>query len=88
VIACPQKTFYPIQSCLSASAPERQGRLQESFARNTIDYRRVFEVMQDSDYKGWIGIEYVWIDWEHCNECDNLSETIQFRNFFLDLMER
>jgi sugar phosphate isomerase/epimerase len=66
----------------------RQGRLQESFARNTIDYRRVFEVMQDSDYKGWIGIEYVWIDWEHCNECDNLSETIQFRNFFLDLMER
>lgn len=66
----------------------RQGRLQESFARNTIDYERVFEMMQDNEYKGWIGIEYVWIDWEHCNECDNLSETIQFRDFFLDLMDR
>jgi len=27
----------------------------------------------------------VWIDWEHCNECDNLSETILFRNFFRSL---
>lgn len=66
----------------------RHGRLQESFVRNTIDYQRVYEMMQDSGYKGWIGIEYVWIDWEHCNECDNLSETIQFRDFFLDLMEQ
>lgn len=66
----------------------RQDRLQESFARNTIDYQRVFERLQDSEYKGWIGIEYVWIDWEHCNECDNLSETIQFRDFFLDLIDR
>ena len=30
-------------------------------------------------------IEYVWIDWEHCNECDNLSETILFRDFFRSL---
>jgi len=36
--------------------------------------------MQESGYKGWVGIEYVWIDWEHCNECDNLSETILFRD--------
>jgi NAD(P)-dependent dehydrogenase (short-subunit alcohol dehydrogenase family) len=28
-----------------------------------------------------IGIEYVWIDWEHCNEVDNVSETILFRDF-------
>ena len=60
----------------------RPGRLQESFAGNTIDYRRVYEVMQAVGYRGWIGIEYVWIDWEHCNECDNLSETIRFRDFF------
>lgn len=63
----------------------REGRLQETFARNTIDYRRVFEVMQATGYQGWIGIEYVWIDWEHCNECDNLSETILFRDFFRKL---
>lgn len=66
----------------------RTGRLQESFARNAIDYRRVFEVMQATDYAGWLGIEYVWIDWEHCNECDNLSETILFRNFFRQLFEQ
>jgi sugar phosphate isomerase/epimerase len=65
----------------------RPGRLQESFARNVIDYRRVFEVMQATAYQGWLGIEYVWIDWEHCNECDNLSETILFRDFFRQLSQ-
>ena len=63
----------------------REGRLQERFAKNTIDYKRVFETMQQTGYSGWIGIEYVWIDWEHCNECDNLSETILFRDFFREL---
>lgn len=65
----------------------RPDRLQETFARNAIDYRRVFEVMRAMGYQGWIGIEYVWIDWEHCNECDNLSETILFRDFFRKLVE-
>ena len=63
----------------------RRGRLQERFAHNTIDYGRVFKAMQKADYKGWIGIEYVWQDWEHCNECDNLSETVLFRDFFRQL---
>ena len=58
-----------------------EGRLQTSFQKNVIDYRRVLEVMQLFGYRGWLGIEYVWIDWEHCNECDNLSETILFRDF-------
>jgi sugar phosphate isomerase/epimerase len=66
----------------------REGRLQETFARNTIDYKRVYELMKTTNYQGWIGIEYVWIDWEHCNECDNLSETILFRDFFEDLTNR
>ena len=66
----------------------RQGRLQESFARNSIDYERVYRAMKAAGYSGWIGIEYVWIDWEHCNECDNLSETIQFRDFFRSLIEQ
>ena len=66
----------------------RQGRLQESFARNVIDYERVHQAMKAAGYAGWIGIEYVWIDWEHCNECDNLSETIQFHDFFRSLVEQ
>lgn len=59
----------------------RTGRLQASFAHNTIDYRRVFRAMQASNYQGWLGIEYVWQAWEHCNECDNVAETILFRDF-------
>lgn len=57
------------------------GRLQTSFDKNIINYPRILDVMRSRGYKGWIGVEYVWIDWEHCNECDNLSETIRFRDF-------
>jgi len=66
----------------------RRDRLQESFSRSTIDYGRVYQAMKAAGYTGWIGIEYVWIDWEHCNECDNLSETIQFRDYFRTLIEQ
>jgi sugar phosphate isomerase/epimerase len=59
----------------------RRGRLQTSFADNTIDYRRVVKALDRSGYKGWLGVEYVWVDWEHCNECDNVSETVRFRDF-------
>jgi sugar phosphate isomerase/epimerase len=59
----------------------RKGRLQASFKQNTIDYTRVLRAMQKANYKGYVGVEYVWIDWEHCNEVDNLSETIQLREF-------
>ncbi len=60
-------------------------RLQTTFAQNTIDYERVVSMMEQTEYSGWLGIEYVWLDWEHCNECDNLSETIQFRDFLRGL---
>jgi sugar phosphate isomerase/epimerase len=59
----------------------RKGRLQCSFKENVIDYRRVLQCMRQRSYGGYVGIEYVWIDWEHCNEVDNVSETIQWRNF-------
>ncbi len=60
----------------------RRGRLQTSFDHNVIDYRRVVEVMRESGYRGWLGVEYIWIDWEHCNECDTVSESVRFRDFF------
>jgi len=56
-----------------------KGRLQASAKHNTIDYPRVVRLMKQTGYRGFIGIEYVWIDWEHCNEVDNLSETILLR---------
>ena len=60
----------------------RKGRLQTSFGSNSIDYGRIARRLQKTDYRGFIGIEYVWIDWEHCNEVDNLSEIVLFRDFF------
>lgn len=59
----------------------RKGRLQTSIQNNTIDYARVLRTMRKTGYHGYVGVEYVWIDWEHCNEVDNLSETIQLRDF-------
>jgi sugar phosphate isomerase/epimerase len=59
----------------------RLGRLQAAFKDNVIDYGRVLDVMNDVGYRGAIGVEYVWIDWEHCNEVDNVSETVLFRDF-------
>lgn len=59
----------------------RRGRLQTLLSQNTIDYARVLRVMRQTGYRGHVGVEYVWIDWEHCNEVDNLSETIRLRDF-------
>jgi sugar phosphate isomerase/epimerase len=64
----------------------RKDRLQTSFKDNTIDYAGVLRAMRAAGYHGYLGIEYVWIDWEHCNESDNLSETILFRDFLCSQM--
>jgi sugar phosphate isomerase/epimerase len=63
---------------LRGAAP---GRLQTSFAENTIDYARVLDRMRETGYPGFVGIEYTWTEWERCNETDNLSETILWRDF-------
>jgi sugar phosphate isomerase/epimerase len=65
-----------------------KGRMQTSFAKNTIDYSRILEVMRSTGYGGHVGIEYVWTEWERCNEVDNLSETIRFRDFLRTTMSR
>ena len=59
----------------------RKDRLQARFSENAIDYETVLRLMTAQRYLGYLGLEYVWIEWEHCNECDNLSETILFRDF-------
>ncbi len=63
-----------------------KGRLQANFKDNKIDYKRVLKAMRASNYKGYLGIEYVHIDWEHCNESDNISETVRFRDFLRSAM--
>jgi len=57
------------------------GRLQSHLKTNAIDFADLVKRPAARNYPGWYAIEYVWIDWEHCNEVDNLSETIQLRDF-------
>jgi hypothetical protein len=38
------------------------------------------KVLTKNKFSGWIALEYVWIDWEHCNEVDVVSETLLLRN--------
>ncbi len=58
----------------------RRGRLQSSLKRNTINFSRALAALNQARFKGWIAIEYVCIEWEHCNEVDVLSETVLLRD--------
>lgn len=59
----------------------RKGALQATFDDNTIDFKRIMRVMKQTGYRGYLCLEYVWTVWENCNQVDNLSETIRFRDF-------
>jgi sugar phosphate isomerase/epimerase len=58
----------------------RTGRLQCAVKDNTINYQEIVSRLKSLNYPGYLGVEYVWIDWEQCNTCDNLSETILLRD--------
>ena len=62
------------------------GKLQSSVAANQVDFKRVLAAMQAAGYHGYMGVEYVWTEWEHCNEVDNLSETVLLRDHLRGLM--
>ena len=65
----------------------RHERLQESLKTNTIDFPRLMKQLNALSYAGWYAVEYVWIDWQHCNEVDNLSETIMLRDLLRSVGE-
>jgi sugar phosphate isomerase/epimerase len=62
-----------------------KGRLQAAVKDNVIDYARILEVMDETGYDGYVAIEYVWTEWQRCNEVDNLSETILLRDLLRNL---
>lgn len=66
----------------------RKGRLQSNFKENAIDFSRALRALCTQGYAGWITLEYVWIDWEHCNEVDVLSETIQLGRHLTSAAEK
>ena len=57
----------------------RPGRLQTSMKNNVIDYTGIIHKLMAQGYSGWIGLEYIWIEWEQCNDVDNISESIRLR---------
>jgi sugar phosphate isomerase/epimerase len=58
--------------------------LQSPLKDNTIDFPGVLRALRGHRFKGWIALEYVWIDWQHCNEVDVLSETIRLKQVLED----
>ena len=58
----------------------RTGRLQAPLKENTIDFRRILELLSGQGYRGAFCVEYVWIEWQECNQVDNVSETILLRD--------
>ena len=61
-----------------------KNRLQSSFKKNTIDFDRATRALNGHQFAGWIALEYVWIDWEHCNEVDVISESVQLKKVLED----
>lgn len=60
----------------------RAGRMQAPLKENTVDFRSYLDALAVHGYSGWCALEYVWIDWERCNEVDIVSETILLRDLF------
>jgi sugar phosphate isomerase/epimerase len=58
----------------------RPGRMQTPVKESVVDFERMVDLAGRAGYEGYVGLEYVWLDWEHCNECDNLAETILLRD--------
>jgi sugar phosphate isomerase/epimerase len=57
-----------------------KGRLQTTLKDNSIDFASILAGLHRVSYQGYICLEYVWVDWERCNEVDNISETILLRD--------
>jgi sugar phosphate isomerase/epimerase len=55
-------------------------RIQAAMKENVIDFERVIHAMERANYPGYVGVEYVWQPWEHCDEVDNVSETVMLRD--------
>jgi sugar phosphate isomerase/epimerase len=51
-------------------------RPQAPVRENAIDFAGMIKHLQKQRYKGFIAIEYVWVDWMECDRTDNVSETL------------
>jgi len=63
----------------------RQGKLQCTMGENTIDFGGVVRAMHKANYRGFVVLEYVWVEWMDLNRVDNLSETVILRDLLRGL---
>ena len=63
------------------------GIMQARYEENIIDFPRIIQRLQASEYDGDFSLEYVWIDVWGCNQTENTMETIQFRDLALAALE-
>lgn len=62
-------------------------RIQAPMAASTIDLESFLAELRAAGYDGALALEYVWTDWEHCDETDNVSETLILRRALRQLLE-
>lgn len=58
----------------------RNGRLQVPMSQNTIDWERIVDLARELGYDGYLALEYVYTEWEDCNDSDTVSETVILRD--------
>lgn len=63
-------------------------RMQTTVSASTIDLAALMRAAQQTGYRGYIALEYVWTDWERCNETDNISETVLLRDQLRELLRK
>ena len=51
-------------------------QLQSTVKDNTIDFAAIPRELKRLNYRGYLCLEYVWVDWEGCNRTDNVAETL------------
>lgn len=62
----------------------RMGRLQEKFARGSINFPALFGTLRDTGYTGALAIEYVHQEFLGANTDDVMTETVTMRDSFND----
>lgn len=64
------------------------GKLQASMSASTIDFARMTRLLAAREYQGFLACEYVWSEWQGCNEVDNLTETAALRDVLAAAISR
>jgi sugar phosphate isomerase/epimerase len=68
----------------------REGKMHTILEQNMIDFKRIFEVLSQIDYAGYVALEYepVQMDRGDADPYDVVSETVRLRDLLADYARR